>query len=103
MKKKRFIPWCLFGVLLLVTIGILAPVLYVVFSMGIVVHDTIYLANPELGPAGWSKYTDDILEPMILWITWPLFLLLACWVLACLWGVIAVTRKQRGVEHHAGG
>ena len=98
MKKRRYIPWCLLGGLLLITVGILVPVLYVVFSMGIVVHDTIYLANPELGPEGWIKHTDAILEPMILWITQPLFLLLTCWVLACLWAVIELTRKQRRVE-----
>ena len=98
MNTQYFNPWRLFGVLGLITAAILVPVLNMLFSMGIVVHDTIYLANPELGPDGWIKYSERIMDPLILWITYPLFLLLACWRLACMGLIIAFIRYQKRVE-----
>ena len=98
MNTQYFNPWRLFGVLGLITAAILVPVLNMLFSMGIVVHDTIYLANPELGPDGWIKYSERIMDPLILWITYPLFLLLACWILACMGLIIAFIRYQKRVE-----
>ena len=98
MNTQYFNPWRLFGVLGLITAVILVPVLNMLFSMGIVVHDTIYLANPELGPDGWIKYSERILDPLILWITYPLFLLLACWILACMGLIFAFKRYQKRVE-----
>jgi len=102
MKWKRVIPWLLYVLLLSFTIGVLVPVVYVVFMLGIAIHDTIYLANPELGPDGWMKYTGMILEP-VMWVTWPLFMLLGAWFLACTWAIIRLMRGKRAVEHLPGG
>ena len=98
MNTPYLNPLRLFKVLGLITAVILVPVLNMLFSMGIVVHDTIYLANPELGPDGWIKYSERILDPLILWITYPLFLLLACWILACMGLIFAFKRYQKRVE-----
>ena len=88
----------MFGLLSLITAVILVPVLYMLFSMGIVIHDTIYLANPELGPEGWIKYSETIMDPLTLWIIYPLFLLLACWILACMGTIITFVKYQKRVE-----
>ena len=98
MNTQTFNPWRLFGLLGLITAVSLVPVLNMFFSMGIIIHDSIDQANPELGPEGWIKYSETIMNPLLLWIIYPLFLLLACWILACMGTIISFAKYQKRVE-----
>lgn len=64
-------------------------------SLGIAVHDTIYMANPELGPDGWLKYTEQILAYFDVVIL-TLFFLLLFWMIASSAIVILCTKKPKG-------
>ena len=93
--KRRTI-WVVFNFLLVATVMALFAVGSVFLSLGIAVHDTIYVANPALGPDGWTKYTEQIIGFVML-IVRPLFLLLLAWMIACTAFLVALNRNKESV------
>ena len=65
-------------------------------SIGILVHDTIYLALPERRDI-WSPLTGDLLDALI-----PYFLLLisflGLWVISSTIMILVLTKKQKSIE-----
>ena len=65
-------------------------------SIGILVHDTIYLALPDRADI-WSPLTGDLLDALI-----PYFLLLIAllgiWVISSTIMILVLTKKQKSIE-----
>lgn len=85
---------------LLALTGLACVAIYAMLSsIGILVHDTIYLALPERRDI-WSPLTGDLLDALI-----PYFLLLIAllgmWVIASTIMVLVLTKKHKGIEHGA--
>ena len=65
-------------------------------SIGILVHDTIYMALPERADI-WPPLTGDLLDALI-----PYFLLLIAflglWVISSTIMILVLTKKQKSIE-----
>jgi len=95
--QKRRIAWRICGVASLISVLALLLQARRFFFMGIAVHDTIYMANPTLGPDGWLKYTSEVFDsfmPVLSTVFW----LFITWVFLCTGLVAFLSAGARKVE-----
>ena len=81
----------------------LASILYfaMLSGIGILVHDTVYLALPERSDI-WIPLSDDILAGLSPFIFIPI-VFLGLWVIASTIIILVLTKKQKGIEQRGPG